>query len=115
MPKLDTPGVASLQYAAVLLLVLGRDQGASGSTPAAMSTLVAASWAVSANTDTQSSDQQAGKTPCVLNSPLVGLCPIRLLKEAGTRPEPAVSVPKANDTWPSAVAMADPELLPPLM
>ena len=33
----------------------------------------------------------------------------------GTRPEPAVSVPSAKLTKPKAVAMAEPELLPPLM
>ena len=32
---------------------------------------------------------------------------------AGTRPEPAVSVPSATSTMPSAVATADPELDPP--
>ncbi len=47
--------------------------------------------------------------------PLVGLKPTRLLKAAGTRPDPAVSVPNAKSTSPSATAMADPELDPPLM
>ena len=32
---------------------------------------------------------------------------------AGTRPEPAVSVPSENGTSPSATATADPELEPP--
>ena len=36
------------------------------------------------------------------------------LKPAGTRPEPAVSVPSANATWPAATATAKPELDPPL-
>ncbi len=37
------------------------------------------------------------------------------LKAAGTRPEPAVSVPRAKSTMPSATAVAEPELEPPLM
>ena len=37
------------------------------------------------------------------------------LKAAGTRPEPAVSVPRAKSTMPSATATAEPELEPPLM
>ena len=37
------------------------------------------------------------------------------LKAAGTRPEPAVSVPRAKSTRPSATAVAEPELEPPLM
>ena len=38
-----------------------------------------------------------------------------LLKPAGTRPEPAVSVPRANGTSPRATTTAEPELEPPLM
>jgi hypothetical protein len=37
------------------------------------------------------------------------------LKPAGTRPEPAVSVPSAKGTRPRATATAEPELDPPLM
>jgi hypothetical protein len=37
-----------------------------------------------------------------------------LLKPAGTRPEPAVSVPSANGTRPRATTTAEPELEPPL-
>lgn len=37
------------------------------------------------------------------------------LKAAGTRPEPAVSVPRARSTMPRATATAEPELEPPLM
>ncbi len=36
-----------------------------------------------------------------------------LFKPAGTRPEPAVSVPSANGTMPLATATAEPELEPP--
>jgi hypothetical protein len=45
--------------------------------------------------------------------PFVGLRPMRLLKAAGMRPEPAVSVPRAKGTRPRATATADPELDPP--
>ena len=36
-----------------------------------------------------------------------------LLRPAGTRPEPAVSVPSAKGTRPRATATAEPELDPP--
>ena len=36
-----------------------------------------------------------------------------LFKPAGTRPEPAVSVPSASGTIPAATATAEPELDPP--
>ena len=74
----------------------------------------AASATVSAKTDTQSSDAQAGSTPVVLNRPGVGLRPTRLQKAAGTRPEPAVSVPRLKQASPRATAEAEPELEPPL-
>jgi hypothetical protein len=35
------------------------------------------------------------------------------VKPAGTRPDPAVSVPSANATWPRATAAAEPLLDPP--
>jgi hypothetical protein len=38
-----------------------------------------------------------------------------LLNDAGTRPEPAVSVPSAKETRPAATATAEPELDPPGM
>src|SRR5262249_15669675 len=63
--------------------------------------------------ETQSSDRQAGTTPSVLSRPGVGFRPTILLQPAGTRPDPAVSVPSANDTSPAATATADPEPLPP--
>ncbi len=37
------------------------------------------------------------------------------LNAAGTRPEPAVSVPSAKATSPAATATAEPELEPPEM
>ncbi len=50
----------------------------------------------------------------MLQRPLLGLKPIRWLKAAGTRPEPAVSVPSAKATSPAATATDEPELDPPL-
>ena len=47
--------------------------------------------------------------------PTVGFNPTMPLKPAGTRPEPAVSVPSANVTRPRATATAEPELEPPGM
>ena len=75
----------------------------------------AASARLRVSTLTQSSERQAGTTPRVLQRPLVGLKPIRPLNAAGTRPEPAVSLPSAKATRPAAVATAEPELDPPLM
>ena len=51
--------------------------------------------------------------PRVLSNPFVGLSPTMLLNAAGTRPEPAVSVPSAKLASPAATATADPELEPP--
>ena len=59
--------------------------------------------------------RQAGIKPVVENQPLVGFSPTILLWPAGTRPEPAVSVPKLNGTWPLATVTDDPELDPPLI
>ena len=67
------------------------------------------------NIVTQSPDSQAGTTPSVLITPTVGLTPTMPCKPAGTRPEPAVSVPIAMSASPVATATADPELDPPLM
>ena len=62
----------------------------------------------------QSSERQAGTRPLVLHRPLVGFQPTRPLKAAGTRPDPAVSVPSAKATRPAPTATALPELDPPL-
>src|SRR3982751_2580900 len=70
---------------------------------------------VSAKIDTQSSERQAGTTPAVEMSPRLGLRPTMLLNPAGTRPDPAVSVPSASGTSPAATATAEPELDPPGM
>lgn len=65
------------------------------------------------NTLTQSNDRQAGSTPLAPTRPRVGLSPTMPFIAAGTRPEPAVSVPSANGTSPAATATALPELEPP--
>ncbi len=65
------------------------------------------------NTDTQSNDRIAGTTPSFDSRPGVGFAPTMPHKAAGTRPEPAVSVPSANDTSPVATTIAEPELEPP--
>ena len=57
--------------------------------------------------------RQAGTMPRALSTPRVGLRPTRLLKDAGTRPEPAVSVPREKLASPSATATAEPALEPP--
>jgi hypothetical protein len=55
----------------------------------------------------------AGTNPSVSIRPTDGLTPTMPLSAAGTRPEPAVSVPIANGTRPRATATAEPELEPP--
>ena len=59
-----------------------------------------ASSGVNAKTDTQSRLRQAGTTPRDESQPLVGFKPLTLQKLAGTRPEPAVSVPSEKGTCP---------------
>ena len=61
----------------------------------------------------QSREAHAGTAPSVLIRPGVGLRPTMLLKPAGTRPEPAVSVPSEKLTRPDDTATAEPELEPP--
>src|SRR5438445_13874910 len=63
--------------------------------------------------ETQSSERHAGTTPAALIRPRVGLSPTMLLNAAGTRPEPAVSVPRAKLTNPAATATAEPDDEPP--
>ena len=79
-----------------------RDAGSSRSQPAACSTAVAASARSRANTVTQSRDRMAGTTPRVDSQPRVGLMPTIPHSAAGTRPDPAVSVPSASRPrrWP---------------
>ena len=61
----------------------------------------------------QSSVRHAGTRPALEISPRLGFNPTMLLSIAGTRPEPAVSVPSASGTRPAETATADPELDPP--
>src|SRR3954468_21126895 len=96
------------------VLASDRERGSSGSKPAAIGSTRPASSAVPAKTVIQSSVRQAGTRPRLLHRPRVGLKPTRWLKAAGTRPDPAVSVPSAKATRPAATATAEPELDPPL-
>src|SRR5258706_10361971 len=83
------------------------------SNPSAVRRTSAASPTLFAKMETQSRLRHAGTTPFVLIRPRVGLRPTMLLYAAGTRPDPAVSVPSENDTSPAATATAEPELEPP--
>src|SRR5687767_158396 len=87
-----------------------REYGSSASGPCATSHATRAPATSAAKIDTQSSERHAGTTPAVLSTPRVGLTPTRLLNAAGTRPEPAVSVPSENAHSPCPTATADPEL-----
>src|SRR5262249_766407 len=92
-----------------------RENGSVRSNPLAVWRIRRASPQVSARIETQPSVRQAGSTPEKLSKPRVGLKPTMLLKAAGTRPEPAVSVPSAKLTMPVETATAEPELEPPAM
>jgi hypothetical protein len=90
-----------------------RENGSSASNPRATSQTRLATSQSFAKIETQSSDLQAGTTPEVDSNPRVGFSPTKSLNAAGTRPDPAVSVPKEKSTSPRATATADPELDPP--
>jgi hypothetical protein len=66
-----------------------------------------------ASTETASKLALAGMTPWVGMTPSVGLMPTMPLSAAGTRTDPAVSVPTPMSAMPSATATAEPELEPP--
>src|SRR3546814_12913888 len=91
----------------------GFEKGSAGSYPATTSSISRASGTPFAKTVMQSRVRHAGTSPAVLQRPLLGLKPSRWLKAAGTRPEPAVSVPSATGTSPAANAIAEPALEPP--
>ena len=91
-----------------------REYGSAGSTSTTTSSTALAWATVRVRVVTQSSERQAGSTPRVEISPRVGLTPTSPLNAAGTRPEPAVSVPRASGTTPAATATALPLLDPPL-
>ncbi len=92
-----------------------RENGSDASGPVITPSAVTASSVVSANTETQSSVRHAGTMPAFEIMPRLGFSPTMLLSMAGTRPEPAVSVPSASGTSPAETATADPELDPPGM
>ena len=60
-----------------------------------------------------SSERQAGTTPLADRAPSVGFSPTMPFSAAGTRPEPAVSVPSAKAAMPRATATAEPDEEPP--
>ncbi|MGY4457108.1 hypothetical protein ACVWYI_001068 [Bradyrhizobium sp. LB13.1] len=92
-----------------------RENGSAWSGPVITESANAASSTVSANTEMQSSVRQAGTRPAVEIMPRLGFSPTMLLSIAGTRPEPAVSVPSDSGTSPAPTAVAEPELDPPGM
>jgi hypothetical protein len=92
----------------------GFENGSPASNPASTWSTNRASAVSSVNTVMQSIERHAGSSPCVLQRPLVGLKPMRCWNAAGTRPDPAVSVPSAKATWPVETATDEPELEPPL-
>ena len=58
-------------------------------------------------------DRHAGTIPRAEKLPTVGFSPTMFPNAAGTRPDPAVSVPSATGTIPAATAQPDPEDEPP--
>ena len=72
-----------------------------------------ASATVMAKIETVSSVRQAGTMPVADSAPSVGFSPTMPFSAAGTRPEPAVSVPSAKAAMPRATATAEPEDEPP--
>ena len=65
------------------------------------------------DTEMVSIERQAGTMPLAETLPMVGFSPTTLPNIAGTRPDPAVSVPSANGTIPAATTTAEPEEEPP--
>ncbi len=90
-----------------------RDHGSPGSGAAMTARMASASSTEVAKILGQSSEAHAGTMPSVLTRPRLGLRPTVPVSAAGTRPEPAVSVPIATGTSPAATATAEPELDPP--
>ena len=90
-----------------------REKTYSGSGAAATRRTASASSAVREKIEMQSSDRAAGTHRAALIRPREGLSPITLLNAAGTRPDPATSVPSAKATSPAETATPEPELDPP--
>src|SRR5262249_11948706 len=107
-PKKMRPGFAGTAIRSVPGSAPGQPAGSAAGGGAAKASSVA-----SANGVTQSRLRHAGTTPAFEIRPGVGLNPTILLSPAGTRPDPAVSVPSASGTRPAATATAEPELDPP--
>ena len=82
----------------------------SGSGPAITASTRAASSTLRANGPAVSWLKAIGTMPVRDTSPTVGLMPTMPFAKAGTRIEPAVSVPIATGHRPAATAAADPEL-----
>src|SRR5947208_16237378 len=108
MPSLSLPGNAVIPASG-----LSRENGSALSGPAIALSAAMASSTVSENTEMQSSVRHAGTSPAVEIRPRPGFRPTMLLSIAGTRPLPAVSVPRGGGTSPADPAPADPELDPP--
>src|ERR1700712_3599546 len=72
-----------------------------------------ASSTVRATTEIVSIERHAGTMPRAETLPTVGFNPTMLPNAAGTRPDPAGSVPSANRTIPAATAHPDPDDDPP--
>ena len=92
-----------------------RRSGAAPRGPVSWASAASARATSRAKTLTQSNDRHAGTIPAVDTVPRVPFSPTIPFNAAGTRPEPAVSVPRETSTWPSATATAEPLLLPPAM
>src|SRR4051812_619331 len=100
---------------AFVLRFTSRDQGSFSSNPRTTSSTSNASARLLAKTVTQSRLAQAGTTPFTGQAPRLGLKPTSLFNAAGTRPEPAVSVPREKAASPLATETEEPELEPPLI
>src|SRR2546428_4378595 len=83
--------------------------------PDSTSTAPAAVVTSGASDPTVSSERASGMTPRALTVPYVGLKPTTPQSEAGTRIDPAVSVPIAQSHSPAATAAADPPEDPPAL
>ena len=96
-------------------IVVGTGTAARTTGPATASTR-AVSTVVRANHDTQSKLRDAAHDPAGADESAGRLQPDDPVEAAGTRPDPAVSVPSADGRpLPVATATAEPELEPPEM
>ena len=91
----------------------GRERVSPSAGPAITAMACSATGSSRAKIVVQSSVRQAGTVPRVGTSPRVGLIATMPWNAAGTRPDPAVSVPTPRSAMPSATATAEPELDPP--